>query len=111
MVIPGFLALTAFAAERTQYKGWVLGALAVILLIYFAAFWVFRMNLSEARACQHIGEAYLKNLDLFSVDPFDPLRKVTNKDRDDAFKDRGFWLLLGLTVSSAIVLAVYINTI
>lgn len=110
-VIPGLIAIAAFAAAHTDFKWVAVIGESLLLLLYVVAFFTFRSWLAEARACQQIREAFIKDPSLLYAEPFEPIREIEEKDRISRFKDDALWFPFGVTVASAAVLLVYTLTL
>jgi len=106
-VIPGFIGIAAYAGGHAHLKH-VLGlGQILILLVYVIAFFTFKKWLREGRACLRIREAYYVEQQLLYSDPFEPIRKIEDRDRASGFEDNALWFPFGVTLLAATVLFTY----
>jgi len=107
-VVPGLIGIAAFSVGNPEFR-WILILGQILLLcLYATAFFTFRKWLADSRACLQIRESYYKQQELLYSEPFNPTRKIEEKDREAAFQDNALWFPFGVTVVSAAVLLAYL---
>jgi len=110
-VVPGLIAIAAFAAGHTGLKWVLVIGESLLLLLYMVAFFTFRGWLAQARACLQIRESFYKDMNLLYAEPFEPIRKIEAKDQVRRFEDDALWFPFGVTLVSAVVLLAYTSLI
>jgi hypothetical protein len=106
-VVPGFIGIAAFSVGNPHFRDVLVLAQILLLLLYVIAFLTFRRWLMQARACLQIRESFYKEQGLLYSEPFEPIRKIEEKDRMTRFEDNALWFPFGMTVACAIVLLTY----
>ncbi|MBA3004695.1 MAG: hypothetical protein FP813_12750 [Desulfurivibrio sp.] len=106
-VVPGFIGIAAFFVGNPPFRDILVLAQSLLLLLYVIAFFTFRMWLMQARAYLQIRESFYKNQSLLNSEPFKPIRKIKEIDRETRFEDTALWFPFGITVVCAVVLITY----
>jgi hypothetical protein len=106
-VVPGLIGIAAFSVGQPQFRWVLVVGQALLLALYVIAFLTFRKWLADARACLQIREAFYKQPALLNIDPFEPIRRIDQKDRVSRFEDNALWFPFGVTVASALILLAY----